>query len=74
MPLSKARDKERKKKGRAKTRLDKAISPPQTSKPVLPKDWFHRDVIGIVETPYSRLSPLPKPDIDADGNEIPDYE
>jgi len=37
MPLSKAKDKARKKKERAQIRLDKQLLPPQTSKPVQPK-------------------------------------
>jgi len=37
MPLSKARDKARKKRERAKSRLEKPLCPPQTSKPVQPK-------------------------------------
>ncbi len=69
MPLSKARDRERKRLGKLElARLEKAISPPQTSNPVQPNgydgngDPVHYYISGGVR------------DIDADGNEIPDYE
>ncbi len=64
MPLSKAKDKQRKRLERAKFRLDKLLCPPQTSNGVQPKG-----VDTVLEKPYSHW----KPDIDADGNVIPEY-
>lgn len=59
MPLSKARDRERKQEERAKNRLDKLLSSSQTSKPVQP----------MIVTPFRNYQ---HPDIDADGNVIPE--
>ena len=61
MPLSKARDRERKRL----IRLHKAISPPQESKPVQPSSPFS----GVIKR---RVSLPIRPEIDADGNVIPD--
>lgn len=63
MPLSKARDKERKKQERAKNRLDKLLSPPQTLEPVQPIYTIGDETLAFDGT---------KPDIDADGNVIPE--
>ncbi len=55
MPLSKAKDKERKHKERAKLGLDKLLSPPQTLNPVQPSDTYTN---------------ITYPEVDADGNPI----
>ena len=63
MPLSKARDRVRKKKERAKIRLDKLLCPPQTLKPVQPKGrTVKRDGPGYTQ----------RIDVDADGNPVPE--
>jgi len=59
MPLSKARDKERKQRERAQSRLDSLLSPSQTIRYVQPKP-----VKGFEYDEY---------DLDADGNIIPEY-
>ena len=77
MPLSKARDKDRKRLERAKTRLDRLLCPPSSSETIQPKSLFHRDAIAIVQwNPQARMSremmqPTLMPDLDADGNVIP---
>ena len=58
MPLSKARDKTRKQKERARNRLDKLLSPSAESNAVQPKD------IELPNECYWKL------ELDADGNPI----
>jgi len=60
MPLSKERMRERKKKDRAKNRFDALNSPAQDTKDVKPKMYMAGVEIGI-------------PEIDADGNIVPEY-
>ena len=76
MPLSKARDKERKRL----SRLETLISPPQESKPIQPDAKY---IIAAAEyldasTPWiddiAEFVDDASENIDADGNEIPDYE
>ena len=59
MPLSKARDAERKRQERTKIRLDKQLLSMRISNPVQPKIAEYVSVVL---------------DIDADGNIIPDYD
>lgn len=68
MPLSKARDKVRKQKERAKSRLDRLLCPPQTLNPVQPEPQDDYEL--IIATPFFDRDW--KPEIDADGNPIPD--
>lgn len=87
MPLSKARDKERKrleKKEEDRIRLEKVISPPQRSEPVQPEmvevveEWTpteHKltmDGVRIVRPHYYGQTPVVE--LDADGNVIPEGE
>ena len=69
MPLSKARDRKRKSKERARIRLDKRLSSLMESKPVQPKHniYFSTNLLRDAETGGERIL------IDADGNPIPDY-
>ena len=71
MPLSKARDKERKQRERARSRLDKLLRPPQVPKPVQPTII---DAVSpsIRREGYGKASSTVILEIDADGNVIPE--
>lgn len=71
MPLSKVRDKIRKQKERAIIRLDKQLFPPQVLNPVQPIV----DAVSpsIRREGYGKASSIVIPEIDADGNPIPEY-
>lgn len=67
MPLSKARDRARKRQERAKSRLDKQPVSPQTLKPVQP-------IIDGIPHWGNYGGRDYHPEIDADGNIMPDVE
>lgn len=71
MPLSKKRDRERKQLERAKTRLDRQLCPSHQSNSVQPKPPDGFEIIAM--PPGIRYSFTDTPDIDADGNIIPEY-
>ena len=75
MPLSKERDKVRKRRERAKSRLDKRLCPSAGLKPVQP-NWglgAPPQVITLSDEAFDRFARACMPDIDADGNVIPEY-
>ncbi len=73
MTLSKARDAERKKTQRAQVRLDKQLLSMKTSNPVQPTDSdILRAIAYLDDAPVK--STMVRPEIDADGNVIPDYD
>ena len=65
MPLSKARDRERKQKERSRIRLERLLCPPQTLNPVQPNAYYNMG-LGL------DFASLNKPELDADGNVIPE--
>jgi hypothetical protein len=71
VPLSKTKDRDRKCRERARIRLDKQLSPPLTLTPVQP--IIDAVSPSVQREGYGKVSPLVTPQIDADGNAIPDY-
>ena len=69
MPLSKVRDRARKQKERAKSRLDRLLCPPSDSGGVQPNPTRQYDK----ELYKHGATPVNYAELDADGNQIPDY-
>ena len=68
MPLSKKRNRDRMRK----SRLHKLLVPPQEIKPVQPKPIIDAISPSIQREGYGKASSTVVPELDADGNSIPE--